>query len=60
MPLMVACAYGLRTTCTHSIPGIEMLSTNRPWPVMSSGSSLRSWRWPMAPDGTSVVAMIAS
>ena len=36
-----AFANGLRTTLIHSIPGIEMSSVYRPWPVISSASSFR-------------------
>src|SRR5262245_64086596 len=51
-----ACAKGLRTKASQSIPGTAMLSVKRAPPVMSLGSSLRSFGAPMF-RGCSVVAI---
>src|SRR3954471_9338829 len=57
MLLMRACANGLRTRPTHSIPGRLMLSTYFARPVISSGSSFRSCRVPMTFVVRSVTAI---
>ncbi len=58
---MRACAYGLRTTLSQTIPGSEMSSTNVAWPVSSFVSSLRaSGRPTMRPTSTSVAMAMPS
>src|SRR4051812_23169531 len=57
MLLMRACANGLRTRATHSIPGRLMLSTYLARPVISSGSSFRSCRVAMTFVAGSVTAI---
>ena len=57
MRLMRACANGLRTMPSHSIPGSAMSSTYVAAPVSSSGSSLRSWLVPTNLLGFSTVAI---
>src|SRR5262245_13080508 len=47
MPLMRACANGLRTMAPNSMPGSLMSSTYWPWPRMNLASSLRSSEVPM-------------
>ena len=49
MPLIVACAYGLRTMSSHSWPGRFTSSMYSPWPRIIRGSSLRLTEWPMPP-----------
>src|SRR6266571_7442677 len=49
MPLMVACAYGLRKIAMWSIPGSFTSSTYLPFPRMKRASSLRLTLWPMPP-----------
>ena len=58
--VIFAWAKGLRTRPTQSIPGSAMLSTYVPCPVMSSGSSLRSWLVPTNPLASCSVVAIPS
>src|SRR3990172_4577451 len=53
-PLIRACAYGLRTTAIHSIPGAVRSSVYLAAPVRNSGSSLRRTG---CPTNFSVVAI---
>src|SRR5205085_162593 len=58
IPLIRACANGLRTSPTQSIPGRLMLSTYLARPVISSASSLRSWLVPtnLVVDSVTVIS----
>src|SRR3990167_8602483 len=54
MPLMWACAYGLRTMSRWSMPGSFTSSTYLPRPRMKRASSLRLTLWPMPPSSTAI------
>ena len=60
MPLIVACAYGLRTMSSQSWPGRLTSSMYSPWPRMKRGSSLRLTEWPMPPISALVRGVAAS
>src|SRR6476469_9098718 len=65
MPLIVACAYGLRTMSSQSWPGRLTSSMYSPSPRMKRGSSLRLTEWPMPPisalvRGSAAVVMVVA
>src|SRR4051794_15188700 len=60
MPLIVACAYGLRTMSSQSWPGRLTSSMYSPRPRMKRGSSLRLTEWPIPPISALVRGSCAS
>ena len=55
MPLIVACAHGLRTNVMYSIPGSTMSSIKLPAPWIKRSSSCRLTLWPMPPTSALVI-----